>query len=96
MPTRGLHILRQLSVFGVGAPEGKEPNPKCHTCGKEIEPSAQFWLREPDEYDDKGFVTKRSKPIPFCGLACIFGWSGKMLRKQKGVGKENKKEESSG
>ena len=57
--------------------------PKCRICGKEIEPFAQFWLREPDRYNTEGFAVERGRAMPFCSLGCVFGWSGKMLREQK-------------
>ncbi|MBT9160188.1 MAG: hypothetical protein AAGB97_08380 [Dehalococcoidia bacterium] len=56
---------------------------KCEVCGKEIEPFAEFWIREADQFDDQGIAINRGRSMPFCGFACIFGWSGAKLRSQK-------------
>ena len=56
---------------------------KCHVCGKMTEPFAELWIREPDGFDDDGVMIKRGKAIQFCGLGCIFEWTGGELRKQK-------------
>ncbi|MCL0036660.1 hypothetical protein M1N47_04575 [Dehalococcoidia bacterium] len=56
---------------------------RCEVCGREIKPFAEFWLREPDQYDDKGAAIKQGRAMPFCSTGCIFGWSGKELRRQE-------------
>ncbi len=58
---------------------------ECSVCGKEIELFAEFWLREPDQFNDEGVAIKQSKPMPFCGLGCIFGHVGRKLRERKGL-----------
>ena len=58
---------------------------KCQVCGKEIEPFAEYWIREPDKFDDKGVMIKRGRAMPFCSLGCIFGWAGGEIRRQKRV-----------
>jgi hypothetical protein len=60
---------------------------KCEVCGKEIEPFAEYWVREPDRFNDKGVAIERGRPMPFCSLGCIFGWAGGEIRRQKREGK---------
>jgi hypothetical protein len=56
---------------------------RCEVCGREIKPFAEFWLREPDQYNSNGVLIKQGRAMAFCGFGCIFGWSGKQLRRQK-------------
>jgi hypothetical protein len=56
---------------------------RCEVCGKEIKLFAEFWIREPDQYDSKGVSIKQGRAMPFCSHGCIFGWSGKELRRKK-------------
>ena len=56
---------------------------KCHVCGREIEPFAEYWLREPARFDSEGVVVNKGKALPFCNLGCVFVWAGSELRKRK-------------
>ena len=59
---------------------------KCHVCNKVIEPFAEYWLREPNEFDDKGVMIGQGRAMSFCCLGCLFGWAGGKLRKAKNKG----------
>ena len=58
---------------------------RCPVCGKGIKTFAEFWFREPDHFDSEGVAIKQSKPVPFCGFGCVFGYVGRRLRDRKAL-----------
>lgn len=47
---------------------------QCKNCHKNIPAFTEFWLREPDKFDDNGVAIVRGKSLPFCRFECIFGY----------------------
>ena len=57
---------------------------RCANCNKAIEVFSEFWLREPDKFDENGVAISRGKSLPFCRYECIFGYcAGRMHRGKK-------------
>ena len=56
---------------------------RCANCNKTIEAFSEFWLREPDKFDDNGVAIERGKSLPFCRYECVFGYCAGSMRRGK-------------
>lgn len=55
----------------------------CANCNTEIPVYSEYFLREPDKFDDNGVAIVRGKALPFCRLECIFGYCARGMHRGK-------------